>query len=119
MKLLVFTEHKDTLDHLAGGGRDDRPRGKLRQWGLTVTQIHGGLLRPAPQGTGAAGRVRRVDQGRPLREPYSTAAASAFGPLELKTWNQRSRLTSVACADGEISEAAPRAVLDELTVEIE
>lgn len=34
MKLLIFTEHKDTLDYLAG---------KLRDCGLTVTQIHGGM----------------------------------------------------------------------------
>jgi len=32
LKLLIFTEHKDTLDYLVG---------KLREWGLTVTQIHG------------------------------------------------------------------------------
>ena len=43
MKLLVFTEHKDTLDYLAGDGRDGRPLGKLREWGLVVTQIHGGM----------------------------------------------------------------------------
>src|SRR5438874_858255 len=43
MRLLVFTEHKDTLDYLAGDGRDGRPLGKLREWGLTVTQIHGGM----------------------------------------------------------------------------
>ncbi len=43
MKLLIFTEHKDTLDYLAGDGHDDRPVGKLREWGLTVTQIHGGM----------------------------------------------------------------------------
>jgi len=43
MKLLVFTEHKDTLDYLAGDGRDGRPLGRLRQWGLKVTQIHGGM----------------------------------------------------------------------------
>jgi len=43
MKLLVFTEHKDTLDYLAGDGRDGRPLGKLRELGLTVTQIHGGM----------------------------------------------------------------------------
>jgi superfamily II DNA or RNA helicase len=43
MKLLIFTEHKDTLDYLAGDGRDDRPLGKLREWGLKVTQIHGGM----------------------------------------------------------------------------
>ena len=34
MKLLVFTESKDTLDYLVG---------KLRSWGLCVTQIHGGM----------------------------------------------------------------------------
>jgi superfamily II DNA or RNA helicase len=34
MKLLIFTEHKDTLDYLVG---------KLRVWGLSVTQIHGGM----------------------------------------------------------------------------
>jgi superfamily II DNA or RNA helicase len=43
MKLLVFTEHKDTLDFLVGDGRDGRPMGKLREWNLTVTQIHGGM----------------------------------------------------------------------------
>lgn len=34
MKLLIFTEHKDTLDYLVG---------KLREWRLTVTKIHGGM----------------------------------------------------------------------------
>jgi len=43
MKLLVFTEHKDTLDYLAADGRDGRPRGRLRDWGLTLTTIHGGM----------------------------------------------------------------------------
>jgi SNF2 family DNA or RNA helicase len=43
MRLLVFTEHKETLDYLAGAGRDGRPLGKLREWGLTLTQIHGGM----------------------------------------------------------------------------
>jgi superfamily II DNA or RNA helicase len=33
-KLLLFTEHKDTLDYLVE---------KLREWGLSVTQIHGGM----------------------------------------------------------------------------
>jgi len=42
-KLLIFTEHKDSLDFLAGDGRDGRPLGKLREWGLTVTTIHGGM----------------------------------------------------------------------------
>ncbi len=43
MKLLIFTEHKDTLDFLAGDGKDGRPLGKLREWGLSITQIHGGM----------------------------------------------------------------------------
>ena len=43
MKLLLFTEHKDTLDFLVGDGKDGRPLGKLVEWGLTVTQIHGGM----------------------------------------------------------------------------
>jgi hypothetical protein len=43
MRLLVFTEHKDTLDYLAADGRDGRPLGKLREWGLTLTQIHGSM----------------------------------------------------------------------------
>ncbi|MBE7491681.1 MAG: DUF3883 domain-containing protein [Planctomycetes bacterium] len=34
MKLLLFTEHKDTLDYLVG---------KMNGWGLSVTQIHGGM----------------------------------------------------------------------------
>lgn len=34
MKLLIFTEHRDTLDFLVE---------KLREWGLVVTQIHGGM----------------------------------------------------------------------------
>lgn len=42
-KLLVFTEHKDSLDYLAGDGKEGRPYGKLQEWGLTVTQIHGGM----------------------------------------------------------------------------
>jgi superfamily II DNA or RNA helicase len=33
-KLLIFTEHKDTLDFLVG---------RLLEWGLTVTQIYGGM----------------------------------------------------------------------------
>jgi len=43
MKLLIFTEHKDTLDFLAGDGQAGRPLGKLIQWGLDITQIHGGM----------------------------------------------------------------------------
>ncbi len=43
MKLLIFTEHKDTLDYLAGDGKDGRPLGKLIEWDLSVTKIHGGM----------------------------------------------------------------------------
>ena len=43
VKLLLFTEHKDTLDFLAADGKDGRPLGKLRDWGLTLTQIHGSM----------------------------------------------------------------------------
>ncbi|GAB3789228.1 helicase-related protein [Spirosoma horti] len=43
MKLLIFTEHKDTLDYLVGDGKDGRPLGKLVEWGLKTTQIHGGM----------------------------------------------------------------------------
>lgn len=43
MKLLIFTEHKDTLDYLTGDGREGRPVGKLREWGLSLTTIHGGM----------------------------------------------------------------------------
>src|ERR1035438_3022218 len=35
MKLLIFTEHKDTLDYLVEKMRDE--------WNLSVTQIHGGM----------------------------------------------------------------------------
>ena len=43
-KLLIFTEHRDTLEYLAGR-REDRKwvKGKLEEWGLRVTQIHGGM----------------------------------------------------------------------------
>jgi superfamily II DNA or RNA helicase len=43
MKLLIFTEHKETLDYLAGNGKGGQPLGKLREWGLSVTCIHGGM----------------------------------------------------------------------------
>jgi len=42
-KLIIFTEHKDTLDYLAADGKDGRPYGKLREWGLKVSQIHGSM----------------------------------------------------------------------------
>ncbi len=42
-KLIIFTEHKDTLDYLVGDGKDGRPYGKLKEWGLKVSQIHGSM----------------------------------------------------------------------------
>jgi hypothetical protein len=55
MKLLIFTEHKDTLDYLVG---------KLTEWGLSVTQIHGGMKigdRDTPQTRIYAEREFRED----------------------------------------------------------
>ena len=42
-KLLIFTEHKETLDFLAADGEDGRPVGKLFDWGLTVARVHRGM----------------------------------------------------------------------------
>jgi hypothetical protein len=42
MKLLIFTEHKDTLDFLVGNNKNGRPLGRLVECDLSVTQIHGG-----------------------------------------------------------------------------
>lgn len=71
MKLLLFTEHKETLDYLAGDGKDGRPLGKLREWGLSVTQIHGGMKigdRDTP-GT-------RISAEREFREEAQVLAAT-------------------------------------------
>ncbi|HPC43143.1 MAG TPA: DUF3883 domain-containing protein [Spirochaetota bacterium] len=43
IKLLIFTEHKDTLEYLAGDGQNERPLGKLIQWGFEVAVIAGGM----------------------------------------------------------------------------
>ncbi len=40
MKLLLFTEHKETLDYLVGDGKDGWPYGKLREWGLTAIPVN-------------------------------------------------------------------------------
>ena len=42
-KLLIFTEFKDTLDYLAGDGKQQRPLGKLREWGYRVITIDGSM----------------------------------------------------------------------------
>ena len=42
-KLLIFTEFKDTLDYLAGDGKQGRPLGKLREWGYRVITIDGSM----------------------------------------------------------------------------
>jgi len=50
-KLLIFTEHRDTLEYLAGRREGARwEKGKLEEWGLRVTQIHGGM-RPGDRDT--------------------------------------------------------------------
>ena len=70
-KLLLFTEHKDSLDFLVADGKDGRPYGKLREWGLTVTQIHGGMKigdRDAP-GT-------RINAEREFRESAQVLVAT-------------------------------------------
>jgi superfamily II DNA or RNA helicase len=75
MKLLIFTEHKDTLDYLVGDGKDLRPLGKLREWNLRVTQIHGGMKigdRDTP-GTRACGSHESC---RPAPEPAPTPMPS-------------------------------------------
>lgn len=41
-KLLIFTEHRDTLNYLAGN-ESLGIKGKLQEWGLAVTKIHGGM----------------------------------------------------------------------------
>jgi len=41
--LLIFTEFKDTLDYLAGDGKQNRPLGKLREWGYRVITIDGSM----------------------------------------------------------------------------
>jgi superfamily II DNA or RNA helicase len=49
LKLLVFTEHKDTLDYLAGDGKAGRPLGKLRtrqRRRRTARQVAPGAARP-------------------------------------------------------------------------
>ena len=43
MKLLIFTEHKDTLDYLAGRRQGRRPSRQAPTVGLKTTQIHGGM----------------------------------------------------------------------------
>ncbi|MFH1926952.1 MAG: helicase-related protein [Chloroflexota bacterium] len=42
-KLLIFTEFKDTLNYLAGDGKQGRPLGKLHEWGYDVITIDGSM----------------------------------------------------------------------------
>ena len=74
----------DTLDYLAGDGKDGRPLGKLREWGLTCTQIHGGM----PIGDRDTPKVSR--RARVYLVPQQTTVArrqlllrAAVGELEL------------------------------------
>jgi hypothetical protein len=86
-KLLIFTEHKDSLDFLAGNGRENRPLGKLREWGLTVTQIHGGMkigsicLAAASMRSASFGRTPRYLWQRRLREKVSTSNSALRGSI--------------------------------------
>ena len=82
MKLLVFTEHKDTLDYLAGDGRDGRPLGKLREWGLSVTQIHGGM----PIGDLALGLVQTAMN---IGSTYATVATLNRGDSKIQERRRR------------------------------
>jgi superfamily II DNA or RNA helicase len=58
-KLLIFTEHKDTLDHLLK---------KLDEWGYTTTHIHGGM---SPQER----RQRQIEFQRDAQVCVATEAA--------------------------------------------
>ncbi len=90
MKLLVFTEHKDTLDYLAADGKDGRPLGKLREWGLTITQIHGGMKigdRDTPGSRICAEREFR-DSAQVL---VATTSPTGTTPLSRSTWRQAGR----------------------------
>ena len=81
-KLLLFTEHKDTLDYLAGDGKDGRPLGRLREWGLTVTQIHGGMKigdRDTPGSRIYAEREFRAKNPKVAATAAPTMAASVTG----------------------------------------
>jgi len=62
MKLLIFTEHKDTLDYLVG---------KLQGWGLSVTQIHGGMKIGDRDTTGS-----RIYSEREFREDCQVLVAT-------------------------------------------
>jgi superfamily II DNA or RNA helicase len=54
-KLLVFTEHKDTLDYLVD---------RLTHWGLNVTQIHGGMKIGDRDMTGTRLHAERIFRDR-------------------------------------------------------
>lgn len=58
-KLLIFTEHRDTLEHLLK---------KLEEWGYTTTQIHGGM---SPQER----RQRQIEFQRDAQVCVATEAA--------------------------------------------
>jgi SNF2 family DNA or RNA helicase len=84
-KLLIFTEHKDTLDFLVGDGRDGRPLGKLIEWGLSVTTIHGGMKigsrdEPGPEsGRNSTSASRPRCSSPPRRRARASISSSARG----------------------------------------
>jgi len=70
-KLIIFTEHKDTLDYLVGDGKNGRPYGKLREWGLKVSQIHGSM-KPGDRDTSGT----RIYAEREFRETTQVLVAT-------------------------------------------
>lgn len=86
MKLLLYTEHKDTLDYPASDGTGAYPPGKHCEWSPTVTQIHGGMKRGdrAKPGRGPLRPMGRVGtKGLGIGRQCNTAVKSADS---LSTW---------------------------------
>ena len=68
-KILVFTEHKDTLDYLTR---------KVREWGYTVCNIHGGMkLQDRIAAEKEFRRPRPSSWSRPTRRARASTSSSA------------------------------------------
>ena len=65
-KLLIFTEHRDTLKHL---------HHHLEKWGYTVTEIHGGMN---PHERKHAQEDFRTSRNKSASPPKRRAKASTF-----------------------------------------
>ena len=91
MKLLIFTEHKDTLDYLAGDGKDGRPLGKLREWDLKThadprrhedrRPRHAGHAASTP----SASFARMPKSWSPPRPPVRESTSSSAGSWSTTT----------------------------------